>query len=146
MNYGEWVPVDYGIVQRDTLNFHSMGRDIIYRAGFYSGGKHYFIGKPFLLDTLGYSDPDMESTRTINTAKINHGTESGVVSGRTYTLRYLNSEGIWQDHETKKCVKEGELIFQDVPSGAFYFLFSPSDQRKLARIFLGHTDGTQIWY
>lgn len=88
----------------------------------------------------------MDRTRTINAAKINHGKESDVVSGQTYTLRYLDGVGKWQDHATKKCVKDGKLIFQDVPTGAFYFLFSSSDQRKLARIFLVNENGEQLWY
>lgn len=149
MNYGEWVPVDYGRVEGDSLCFTSVGRDVIYRAGFYSGEKDYFTGKPFLLDTMGviwYSNPDMDRSIIINAARINHGQESGVVPGQSYTLRYLNQSGQWEDHATKLCAGDGNLSFHNVPAGAFYFLYTPSDVRQLARIFLIGKEGEQMWY
>lgn len=149
MNYGEWVPVDYGYVRGDSLFFKSMGRDIIYRTGFYSSGKHSYMTRPFLLDRQGkirYSIPDTARQSTIQITRINHAVESQVDSGNIYTLQYLDRNGIWQDHETKNCLKDGELIFSDVPTGAFYFLSSRADHRHLARIFLIGEQGQQMWY
>lgn len=148
-NYDDWVPVHYGRVMSDTLCFTSMGRDLIYRAGFYSAGKDYFITPPFLLDSLGgikYSEPDTVNNLDLLVSKINHGLESDVKSRRSYTLRYLDNKGTWIDHDTKRCENEGELTFKKVPSVAFYFLFSSSDQRHLARIFLIGEKGQQLWY
>src|SRR5680860_1638599 len=126
-----------------------MGSGVIYRAGFYSAGKHYFVIRPFLLDSQGrlrYSEPDTMHTRRLTLKKINHGLESDVKSGQTYTLRYLNRKGDWVDHATKNCKRDGELTVWKVPGGAFYFLYSPSDQHHLARIFLVNEEGEQQWY
>ncbi|HLU94262.1 MAG TPA: hypothetical protein VKZ54_09060 [Membranihabitans sp.] len=149
MNYGEWVPACFGRVSGDTLCFTSMGRELIYRAGYYSEKRHHFITRPFLLDfdeTIQYSEPDRNRSIVVRAGKINHGEESGVVAGQNYTLRYLNSEGTWVDHAMKQCKRDGELYFRDVPAGAFYMLSSSSDRRNLARIFLIGEDGEQLWY
>lgn len=149
MNYGDWVPVHYGRVYGDSLRFRNMGLDLIYRVGYYTNGNHHLISTPFLVDRNGdiqYASPDPAHTLDINTRKINHGSESDVESGVTYTLQYLNRQGDWLDHATKQCETDGQLIFQNVPADAFYRLKSPTDERNLARIFLINDDGDQLWY
>ena len=149
MNYGDWVPAHYGVRHGDSLRFDTMGTDLIYRIGYYTAGEHHFITRPFLLDPRGefhYSMPTTDHSITIHVRKINMGKESDVVSGETYTLQYLDSEGNWHDHGTKQCQEDGDLVFEGVPGGAFYILRSPSDQRNLARIFLMNAEGEQVWY
>lgn len=149
MNYGQWVPLFYGRVQDDSIGFTDMGREVLYRAGFHLRGSDRFITRPFILDKEGrirYSEPDYDRQEVLQTYKINHGENSDVVAGQSYTLQYLDVEGHWQDHATLKCEQDSLLSFPNVPSNAFYMLKSPSDTRNLARIFLIGEDGEQVWY
>lgn len=149
MNYGKWVPIHYGTLQNDSLRFRSMGKDIIYRVGYFANGNHQFISQPFLLDLQGEmksSAPDPGHTVDLNARKINHGSKAGVEPGVTYTLQYLDSDGKWLDHATEQCQQEEVLWFTDVPSHAFYRLKFPTDEWNLARIFLVDDDGEQVWY
>ena len=149
MNYGDWVPTHFGRVYGDSLQFRDMGMDLIYRVGYYANGNHHLISPPFQVDRNGdiqYSSPDPGRPLDINGRKINHGLESDVESGETYTLQYVARDGEWHDHATQQCAADGELIFSSVPADAFYRLKSPSDERKLARIFMINDDGEQVWY
>lgn len=149
MNYGNWMPVSYGIRENENIRFRNMGKDIMYRIGYFNKGEHHFTTIPFLLDQNGelqYSTPLETQKMAFNASKINHGSKSGVEPGETYTLQYLDREGNWQDHMTLRCEKEEELWFEDVPMHAFYRLQPSSDEWSLARPFLISDEGEQLWY
>ncbi|WP_236980787.1 hypothetical protein [Membranihabitans maritimus] len=149
MNYGRWMPIYFGKVIDSEVVFSDMGTDVIYRVGYFERGTHHFTSPPFLVTTEGeieYPNPDYDQKINISVPKINHGELAQVEEGAVYKLLLINRNGEWETLEEKKCTKEGNLTFQDVPSEGYYFLESPSDRRNLARIFKIGENGDQIWY
>lgn len=149
MDYGQWVPIHYGVVEGDRIHFRNMGVDIIYRVGYYSAGQHHMVSKPFLLQDGGqlkFSEPSREKLITVPVLKYNNGNKAVLEIDESYTLQFLDENGVWKDHATLVCRDENPLLFTDVPAGAFYWLKFPSDTRSLSRIFLLNDQGEQWWY
>ena len=149
LNYGEWMPIHYGRLSGNQLIFHDMGRGNIYRVGLRTEERDSFLTFPFLLDSLGqkiYSRPNGERKVQLSAEKFNHGKKSGVKKGTEYMLHYLSRDGQWINHQTKLCEESGHLVFDQVPSNAFYILRSGDELDYLSRIFLVDETGVQTWY
>lgn len=58
-----WIPVGWGNITGDKVQFEAVGPNIVYHAALYANNKLELVGNPFLLDTLGqisYYTPQVE--------------------------------------------------------------------------------------
>lgn len=74
----QWIPVQWGEVNGNTVKFKKMGTDIVYQMGFYENGNINPCGVPFHLDRNG----------KLRIFKTNHGVHDIVVK-RRYPLKEL---------------------------------------------------------
>jgi len=49
----QWIPVQWGEINKKRVTFKKMGKDIVYQSGYYKNGRIIPIGNPFHLDRDG---------------------------------------------------------------------------------------------
>jgi len=156
-NTGEWKAIHWsGIGPDKKVKFTDMGMDIAYLPAYYVHEKIIPAGKQFILTAEGeveFNQPDMENRITLKlrstTRRITKNTTDNIekvflTEGESYELFY------WKNKWVSLGVQEASgkpLIFEDVPSGAMYWLINvkPTKDRP-ERIFTLDTKDEQVWW
>jgi len=153
-NSGEWRPIHWGRIERGAATFHDMGKGIAYLPALYLNGEVAPYGPPFLLsDECGQTAliPETDSPRTLNlvstTRRQQVASTDGIArsfldEGQEYELSFW-LDG-WQPVGTMTAGRE-PLTFNDLPSGALYWLVAAGSDRE-ERIFTVDTTGAQVWW
>jgi len=153
-NSGEWKAIDYTRFKGAEAKFAKMGMDVAYLPTFYHGKKNIPAGDAFILSDSGnivIKKPNLKdlvaieigaTTYRVTKLTTNFIAEDKLIVGKKYTLYYWNDK--WVDSGSKTVVDE-TLVFNDVPSNAFYWLVA-EDSRKEERIFTINDNGKQVWW
>lgn len=147
-SYGEWKPIFYGTLHNNMFQFKDMGTNVLYRIATISkDDKLNFISPMFFLQRNGrllLPHVCKERYEDFLVKKINHGELSDVKEGAIYTLSLINSDGMEVDLQTKKCIRKGELIFNNILKSNFYILRERATDGSMSRHF-AMNNGKQDW-
>ncbi len=154
-NTGEWKAINWSkIGSNDSVDYKAMGLDIAYLPVYYKNKKIIPAGRAFILSKkkeILPLIPNIQKRSKIKlvstTKKITKNATDNIdkaffTKGEKYTLFY------W-DFGWKKLgerIANGKALeFNDVPSGALYWLVS-ENSRKDERIFTIDKNGNQVWW
>lgn len=145
-NYGEWLPIYFGINTGGETCFKNMGRNVLYRIAIPSKTGYELISDILYLDNNGsinsFTPGLIENTVTVQ--KINHGDESWVKSGKRYSLYYWDYGREWVKCGENICKRDSIMSFDNVPFGTCYKLIDHNSARRLERIFT-YENREQVW-
>ena len=153
-NSGEWQPIHWGRIQDGKATFKTMGGDIAYLPALYLNQKVVPYGAPFLLSedcSQTALVPTADQPRSLNlvstskrqmVASTEGVAQSFLTNGQEYELFYWKDG--WQSL-AKKIASDQPLVYENVPSGALYWLVGKDSDRE-ERIFTIDSTGTQIWW
>jgi hypothetical protein len=147
-NYGKWLPVYWGEMNKGKVCFKNMGTDMLYRIAV-PRKKHYEIISPvFHVDSKGnktFFKPDYKKTITFHLSKLNTGSRSWVEKGKDYCLYYSGENSNWILFKTQQCEKDSLVTFEKVPDGTLYLLKDSIEKKHLERIFTYENDKQTFW-
>lgn len=152
-NSGEWKPIQWARIKDNTATFTGMGRDIAYIPALYLNEETVPAGEPFILETNCNQRslaPDTakpvsisltSTTRRKQEISTDGISKSFLTDGQTYELFYMTDKWV---PVGKAVAGGGPLVFDDVPSGALYWLVADGSDKE-ERIFTIEDD-RQVWW
>ena len=153
-NSGNWKAVEHTRPYGKEAHFSAMGLGIAYLPAFYYNEEIIPAGDAFILSDSGvvdYKIPDgnnridlelYSTTKRLTKETTDFIEETSFDPGSEYILYYWNDK--WVEFAKQKAT-DGPLIFNNVPSNAFYWLVEEGS-RKDERIFTIAEDGEQVWW
>ncbi len=152
-NSGEWKPIDWARISDNRATFEDMGTDLAYLPTLYKNEENIPFGVPFLLgddgsmlkftaDSSSLITAGLTSTTKRNQKGSQEGIEKSFLKKSTvYELFYYDFG--WQS-VGKATATDKPLEFENVPSGALYWLVADGSNRE-ERIF-SLENGKQVWW
>lgn len=138
-----WMPVAWSKIENERVLFKNVGPDIVYCTALYDDGAIIPVGNPFLLDTLGHTtfyEPEKLKTEVRYTIRNN---DEDSYKGHEYELFYMH-EGAWLSAGKEVVKNNNQIVFEQVPSNALYWLRNQTNGR-VERIF-EIKKNTIIWH
>ncbi|TCC96559.1 discoidin domain-containing protein [Pedobacter hiemivivus] len=87
-NNREWIPVHWGLIERNKVKFLKMGKGLVYLPAYYINNKMVPASVPFILDTLGKVHPIVADIK--NKIKATLTRKYYTIKVREYPKRMLN--------------------------------------------------------
>ena len=153
-NTGEWKAIDFTRFHGTKAYFTKLGLGIAYLPAFYYDEKILPAGNALVLTDSGKIENKIPETKIKINLKLYSTTkrvtklstdfieEAHFNIGKKYTLFFWNNK--WEEVGAQKATG-GPLIFNNVPSNAFYWLVEDGS-RKEERIFTIDEQGNQVWW
>ncbi|PWB72500.1 hypothetical protein C3F09_06555, partial [candidate division GN15 bacterium] len=152
-NTGEWQPIQWGKINRQSVTFSAMGTNVAYLPAYYLNEKIVPAGPPFICrDDCSRTilAPEQGNAVTVQLLSVGRTKPDGdiagkmkshLTAGKEYELMYW--DGDWKS-QGKATATDMPLQFDNVPAGCLYRLVA-TDSDNEERIFT--LDGLlQVWW
>jgi hypothetical protein len=147
-SFGKWCPLEVSEVKKRSIRFNKMGCNVLYQISTLNEQLEMeTIGAPFIVDSSGhikYMNADDSVLINMKLSRYNLYSVDLVKKGHTYFLDYLENT-TWKRLGPRKCVADGEIIFENVPSNTIYELQDDLDYKHKSRFFTYHNN-SQVWW
>ena len=140
-----WIPSFWGKIDKYSILFRNMGRDIVYLPATYIKSDLVPIGNPFILKSNNETvelKPDTATKQiVIVTRKYPEDQSNNIVKGDKYELFYWDNG--WKSLGIK-VADNNKLLYKNAPTGALFWIRDLTEGKQ-ERIFT-YENNKQIWW